>query len=158
MRKIFFLLFMALVFSGCYKDNKYVVAKPANLIPENEMADIVKEMDVVQGIVSYGRTHSILKQNAEKEYYNALFKHYGVTPEQVRQSMTYYISLGKPMADIYDKVLEKLSIDESMLYEEQYAKENDRLDSNGLYDYQFRRHWIYSVIDSAVPYSFKPIF
>ena len=159
MKKNIFLLFiMALLFSGCYKDNKYVVKKPANLIPENKLASIIKEMDVVQGIMSYNRTHSVNKPNSEPQYYDALFKHFGVTSEQVRQSMAYYISLGKPMADIYDKVLEQFSIDESLLYEEQYARENNRLDSTGVIHYQFMKHWLYTVIDSTAPYSFQPAF
>lgn len=163
MKKNIFLLFiMTLVLSGCYKNNKYVVAKPNNLIPENKLANIIKDMDIVQGIVNYNRTHrrDHKKDNEdnEKEYYQTLFKHYDVTAEQVRQSITYYISLGKPMANIYDKVLEKFSIEESMLYEEQYARDNNRLDTNGMLKYQFRKHWLFSTIDSIMPYSFKPIF
>lgn len=159
MKKNIFLLFiMALLFSGCYKDNKYVVKKPADLIPENKLASIIKEMDVIQGIMSYNRTHRVNKPDAEQQYYSALFKHFGVTAEQVRQSIAYYISLGKPMADIYDKVLEQFSIDESLLYGEQYARDNNQLDSTGVYHYQFMKHWLYTVIDSTSPYNFQPAF
>ncbi|MBE0650145.1 MAG: DUF4296 domain-containing protein [Bacteroidales bacterium] len=156
-KKFFFLFLMTLLLSGCYKDNKLKFTKPADLIPENELADIIKEMDVIQGIVSYNRTHDIKSPSAEQEYYNALFKHYGVTAEQIRQSMSYYISLGKPMADIYDKVLSQFSIEESMLYVTQNAGQIQRLDSTGILRLQFKQHWIYSR-DSTIPYSFKPIF
>jgi len=132
--------------------------KPANLIPENKMAEIIKEMDVIQGIMSYNRMHNVHKPDAEPQYYSALFKHFGVTAEQVRQSMAYYISLGKPMADIYGKVLEQFSIEESLLYEEQYAREKNHLDSTGVYYHQFMKHWLYTVIDSTAPYCFQPAY
>ncbi len=149
---------MALLFSGCYKDNKYVVKKPVDLIPENKLANIIKEMDVIKGIMSHNLTHGVHKSDAEQLYFDALFKHFDVTSEQVRQSIAYYISLGKPMADIYDKVLEQFSIDQSLLYAEQYSRDNNRLDYRGIHIYQFKKHWIFSVIDSAVPYNFKPDF
>lgn len=159
MKKTIFLLFiMALILSGCYKDNKYTVTKPANLIPENKLASIIKEMDIVQGIISYNRTHRVHDPSAEERYYAILFKHYEVTAEQVRQSMAWYISEGKPMAKIYDKVLEQFSIDESLLYEEETARQSNRIDSAGIYKLQFKQHWIYNVVDSAIPYSFKPVF
>ncbi len=148
---------MAFVLSGCYKDNKLKVTKPVNLIPENELANIIKEMDVIQGIVSYKRTHNVYNQPSEQDYYKVLFKHYEVTAEQVRQSITFYISQGKVMANIYDKVLSQFSMDESILYEEQNAKESHRMDSTGILRLQWKLHWIYSQ-DSAIPYSFKPVF
>lgn len=158
MKKNIFLLFLvAFVLSGCYKDNKLKVTKPADLIPANKLANIIKEMDVIQGIVSFNRTHNIHNSSAEQEYYSVLFKHYGVTAKQVRESMSYYISQGKVMANIYDNVLSQFSIDESLLYALQNARENHRLDSTGILRLQLKLHWIYSQ-DSAIPYSFKPIF
>lgn len=157
-KNIFLLLFMALVLSGCYKDNKLKVTKPANLIPENKLANIIKDMDVVQGIVSYTRTNSrIHDPSIEEKYYTFLFRHYGVTAEQVRNSISYYIALGKPMADIYDKVLEKFYIDESLLYQQQNTYNSPFLDSTGILRLHWSRHWIYGR-DSTVPYSFKPVF
>ncbi len=148
---------MALLLSGCYKANKLKVIKPANLIPENQLVNILRDMDLIQGIMSYNRTHGVHNPSAEQEYYTVVFKHYGVTAEQVKQSMSYYISLGKPMADIYDKVLSQFSIDENMLYKDENARQIHRLDSTGILRLQFKQHWIYSG-DSVLPYNFKPVF
>ncbi len=158
MKKNFFLLFfLALLLSGCYRNNKLKITRPPDLIPETKMVDILKDMDLIQGIISYNRTHNNHNPNAEQQYYHVVFEHYGVTAEQVRQSMGYYISLGKPMADIYDKVLSNFSIEESMLYQEQNARNLIRLDSAGIFKLQFKEHWIYSG-DSSVPFDFKPVF
>jgi len=158
MKKNIFLLFlMAFILSGCYKDNKLKVTKPADLIHENKLSNIIKEMDIIQGIVSYNRTHNAHDPSAEQEYYTVMFNHYGVTAKQVRESMSYYISQGKVMANIYDNVLSQFSIDESLLYALQNARESRRLDSTGILRLQWKLHWIYSD-DSAIPYSFKPVF
>lgn len=157
-KNIFLLLLMALVLSGCYKDNKQKVIKPPDLIPENKLANIIKDMDFVQGIVSYERTHGNRRPAAaEKKYYDYLFKHYGVTAEQVRQSISYYIALGKPMVNIYDKVLEQFYIDQTLLYERQHIVNSPYLDSTGVLRLMWTRHWINN-LDSTAPYCFKPIF
>ncbi len=104
------LLVVALLFSGCYKVNKDVVRKPANLIPKDKMADIITEMQIIEGAAVYNRTHFPGYQNGKEEtYYQFLFHHYHVTKEQVKASLDYYNSKGDEMAGIYDKVLAKLA-------------------------------------------------
>ncbi len=109
-KPVFLFLLVSLLFSSCYKINKDVVNKPANLIPKDKMADIITDMEIIEGAFVYNRTHFPGYQNGlEKSYYKVLFNHYHVTKEQVKASLNYYNSKGDEMAGIYDKVLQKLA-------------------------------------------------
>ncbi len=127
MHKTFFLfLLLAFLFSGCYKVNKDVVKKPANLIPKEKMADILTDMEIIQGAMTYNRTRYPEYVNIEKSYYQVLFQHYHVTREQVKASFNYYNSRGDEMARIYDLVLEKLAVKQSILNMKQKLLEEKR--------------------------------
>ncbi|MBN2616499.1 MAG: DUF4296 domain-containing protein [Bacteroidales bacterium] len=156
MRKSVLLLLMTvLVFSGCYQNHKLKEKKPANLIPENKMADIIRDMDIITSIVSYRRSKGQVKPT-EKEYYQAMFEHYQVTAQQVRSSMDYYYDHQEMMNRIYEKVLADLSLKQSVANLEKGMKENKFLDQNGLHNYQYQSQWLYP--DSIRAYDFKPVF
>ncbi len=117
MNKPLFLFFaLALLFSGCYKVNKDVVKKPKNLIPKEKMADLITEMEIIEGASYYNRTHFPGHQDLKKESYKILFRRFHVTRDQVKASMNYYNSRGKEMASIYDLVQEQLAEKQNKLH------------------------------------------
>ncbi len=135
MQKSFILfLFLAFIFSGCYKVNKDIVKKPATLIPKDKMTWILTDMELVEGAVVYNRTHYPEYTGIEKSYYEVLFDHYHVTKSQIKASLNYYNSQGDEMAKIYDKVLSKLSEEQSILNEEMRKEESKRFRNENNYE------------------------
>ena len=121
---ILLLVLLAFVFSGCYKVNKDIVKKPANLIPKAKMAGILTDMELIEGAAIYDQTHYPGYTDIEKSYYEVLFDHYHVTKSQIKASLNYYNSQGVEVAKIYDNVLSKLSEKQSILNEEIREKES----------------------------------
>ncbi len=129
-KPVFFFLMLALLLSGCYKVNKDVVKKPANLIPKDKMADILTDMEIVEGIAVYNKTHFPgSSESVKKAYYTDLFHRYHVTKEQVTASLNYYNSKGDEMAGIYEKVLEKLGQKQMEVNMEQQLAEEKKFPS-----------------------------
>ncbi|MBN2639842.1 MAG: DUF4296 domain-containing protein [Bacteroidales bacterium] len=156
MRKSLFLLIMfVLVFSGCYQNNKLNNKKPKNLIPENKMALILKDMNMVTTIVDYRRARGRVKPT-EEEYYQSVFQHYDVNAEQVRKSMDYYYSDEKLMVKIYDNILSYFTAMQSDLRIEKQVQEDDLINGDGLFNYNYKKQWIYR--DSIPAFNFEPVF
>ena len=127
MYKPFFLfLSLSLLFSGCYKVNKEEVKKPANLIPKEKMANLITDMEIIEGAAVYNKTHFPGYQEMKKEYYRSLFDRYHVTRKQVKASLDYYNSRGAEMAAIYDKALELLIQKQDELNREQQKAEEEK--------------------------------
>ncbi len=117
---------LILLFSGCYKVNKMEVKKPDNIIPKDKMADILTDMEIIQGAAVYSREHYPQYDEIEKRYYQALFDHYRVTESQIRANLDYYNNQGTEMADIYDKVMSKLTEKQTILTEKQKIEEGKK--------------------------------
>lgn len=127
MQKSFILfVLLALLLSGCYKVNKLEVKKPANLIPKEKMIDILTDMEIIQGAAVINRDRYLGYKDLEKSYYQVLYSHYHVTESQIRASMDYYNNQGVEMANIYDKVMSKLTEKQAILTEEQKIEEGKR--------------------------------
>jgi hypothetical protein len=123
---ILLLILLAFIFSGCYKVNKDIVKKPANLIPKDKMAGILTDMELIEGAAVYDQTRYLGYVDIEKSYYEVLFDHYHVTKSQIKASLNYYNSQGDEVAKIYDNVLSKLSEKQSILNEEIRKKESKK--------------------------------
>ena len=157
MRKtLFFLILFLFTLSGCYQNHKLKDVKPADLIPENKMANIIRDMDVISSIVAYHRARGIVRPS-EEEYYRALFDHYHVTAKQIRENMRYYNSSDDKMMRIYDRVLSDLSQMQSNVYLEKDVSENKLMDQQGIFNYLYKKQWIFYP-DSVPGYQFKPEF
>jgi hypothetical protein len=131
-KSIAFFLFLALLFSGCYKENKDIVHKPAHLIPKDQLVDILSDMEITEGIINYTRINHPEYKSVANSYYQALFHHYHITKEQLQASLNYYNSRGDEMARVYDKVLEKLEEKQAVLEIKQKRKEEENLHHHNL--------------------------
>ncbi len=132
---ILLLILLAFVFSGCYKVNKDIVKKPANLIPKDKMAEILTDMELIEAAVIYNRTHYPEYTDIEESYYDVLFDHYHVTKNQIKSSLNYYNSQGDEAAKIYDKALSILSEKQSILNEKMREEESKKFrDENNYKD------------------------
>ncbi len=147
MRKSFIsftsLALLVFLFSGCYKVNKMEVKKPDNLIPKDKMIDILTDMEIIQGAAIYSREHYPQYNGIEKSYYQTLFNHYHVTESQIRANMDYYNNQGDEMADIYDKVMSKLTEKQTLLTEKQRIEEGKKSlnkDTGDNFPFLFRKN------------------
>ncbi len=131
---ILLLVLLAFIFSGCYKVNKDIVKKPANLIPKAKMARILTDMELIEGAAIYDQTHYRGYTDIEKSYYEVLFDHYHVTKSQIKASLNYYNSQGVEVAKIYDNVLSKLSEKQSILNEEIRKEESKEFRNENNYE------------------------
>ena len=131
---ILLLILLAFTFSGCYKVNKDIVKKPANLIPKDKMAGILTDMELIEGAVVYNQTHYPGYTDIEKSYYEVLFDHYNVTKSQIKASLNYYNSQGDESAKIYDKVQSRLSEKQSILNEEMRKEESKKFRNENNYE------------------------
>ncbi|UBM62751.1 DUF4296 domain-containing protein [Candidatus Sulfidibacterium hydrothermale] len=139
-KPVIFLL-ITLLLTGCYKVNKDVVPKPANLIPKEKMADILTDMEIIEGAKVYNRGRYPGYPDRIKEYYQILFDRYGVTKDQIKASLNYYNNRGDEMASIYDRVLKNLHEKQALLNLEQEIRRNQQqvfpylFKENGLMDF-----------------------
>lgn len=117
------LVLFSVVFSSCYKENQVPSQKPADLIPRDQMVQLISDMQIVEAIVSYDRIHGRRRPDLEKSYYQLLLNHYGVTVSQIRSSLDYYSDQGDELARMYDDVLSSLSTKEAVLEAKKNQKE-----------------------------------
>jgi len=123
-RKLLVSLFTVLLLTGCYKVNKDVVPPPPHLIPKEKMAEILTDMEIIEGASVYYRGRYPEYQDLSEKYYQVLFNHYGVTKAQIKASLNYYNSRGDEMASIYDRVLKNLHEKQAILNLEMENKKN----------------------------------
>ncbi len=151
----FLFLMLLVLLSGCYKVNKDVVKKPENLIPKDKMADILTDMEIIQGVAVYNKTHYPGGYaSIEKGYYSVLFNRYHVTKEQITASLNYYNSKGDEMAAIYEKVLEKLGQKQAEVDMEQRINEDKKFSSyekGREFPYLYRENYLSNLCYNPLP-------
>jgi hypothetical protein len=82
---------------------------PENLIPENQMADILTEVHMAEARVSRLSLRSVDSSNiAYKHLESQIFKKFGVDTARYRKSYIFYSSHPADMEAIYQQVTEKL--------------------------------------------------
>ncbi len=138
-------LFILLLFSGCYKVNKDVVPKPANLIPKEKMAKILTDMEIIEGAAAFYRGRYPGYQDMTKEYYQVLFRRYGVTKDQITASLNYYNNHGNEMASIYDVVIKNLREKQAIL-----SLEKERKNHHQDFPYLFKENGLMNLCYNPV--------
>ena len=125
--RILFILLLPLLFS-CYHENQPSVEVPHHLLSEEEMVDVITDVQLADGAITYRRTRRIEQKEFRKSVYEQIFENYGITAKILNESMSYYNNSPKQMELIYDKVLAKLSRIEGEIKEE--ANNEDTLTGN----------------------------
>ncbi len=83
--------------------------RPDNLIPDDQMADILTEVHLAEARVSRFSLRSIDSSNiAYKHLESQIFKKFGVDTATYRKSYIFYSSHPADMEAIYQRVTEKL--------------------------------------------------
>ena len=102
MKKILFLLLVSVAFASCKKNT---VAKPAKLIEQGVMVDIIYDLTILEA-VKYENAASLEANNIiPKEY---IYKKYSIDSLQFAQNNQYYASDIENYKKIYDQVKQKM--------------------------------------------------
>jgi predicted ribosome quality control (RQC) complex YloA/Tae2 family protein len=112
-----------MLFVNCTSNT--IVKKPDNLIPKNEMVDILTDMFIANG----GEHIKNIHQKRNVNYFPLIFEKYQIDSTQFKESNFYYIS----KIDDYDEILKKVEARLEKLKEENELtlKNLDSLKKNG---------------------------
>ncbi len=106
--RLLFGLLLPLLFS-CYHENKPTAVPPEKLLSEQEMIDILTDVQLIEGALTYRRTHRIEQKDFREHAYDQVFTKYGITAHILNENLNYYSTNPGNMEMIYEKVLAKLS-------------------------------------------------
>ncbi len=87
------------------------------------MVKVITDMQLIEAIVSYERTHGREYPDLEKDYYRVLFDQYSLSPSQIKSSLDYYTTKKELMSGIYDDALSILSKKEAVLERKKQLRE-----------------------------------
>ena len=110
MRKFIFILCIGLI--ACTSNT--IIKKPDNLIPKDQMVDLLTDMLLSAG----GQSVKNLELQRRINYFPIVFEKYNIDSTQFKESNYYYTS----RIDDYDEILEKVEIRLKSL-KEKYEKE-----------------------------------
>jgi len=127
--KILFPVFLLSVLTSCYHEVKEKVAIPERLLSEDSLIDVLTEVQLADGAVTYKRISHKKAENEKEKYYAYIYKKYHLTPELLKQNVDYYNSNPDKMIAIYDKVLARLSQLEAKINLEVKIEEKAKQDS-----------------------------
>lgn len=118
MNKFLSIFFLSLFLINCTSNT--IVKKPDNLIPKNEMVDLLTEMFLANGATNIKNIHGKRKVN----YFSVIYDKYQIDSTRFKESNFYYIS----KIDDYDEILKKVEAKLQVLREENEF-EREKLDS-----------------------------
>ncbi|HEY9114224.1 MAG TPA: DUF4296 domain-containing protein [Bacteroidales bacterium] len=110
MFKKYFLLLIVVVSSfSCYHENQETITVPENLLTKDQMVDILTDIQLSEGILTYRRIERLPVNNYGESLYNKVIEEHQLTREQLQQNIDYYNGNPKLMEKIYDEVLGRLN-------------------------------------------------
>ncbi|MDO9595199.1 MAG: DUF4296 domain-containing protein [Lutibacter sp.] len=100
MKKISFIFLLSVFFMACTSNT--IIKKPDNLIPKNQMEDLITDMLIAAG------AENIKNINLERNvnYFPLIFEKYGIDSTRFKESNYYYTS----QIDDYEKILRKVDV------------------------------------------------
>ncbi|MDH3322967.1 MAG: DUF4296 domain-containing protein [Flavobacteriaceae bacterium] len=110
------LLVLTVLFLSC--ESKVAYEKPENLIPKDQMIDLLYDMHLANG------TSGIKNKDSKKDenYMSVVFEKYQIDSTRFLESNTYYVANIKQYEDIFEVVESRLNT-----LKESYEKERDSL-------------------------------
>ncbi len=108
---IIFILFISLTLQpGCTEKVRVKAIPPVNLIPRDEMVDVIVDMHLYDAIIWKEQKTKLKKIQVEKLFlYESILEKYHITKEQFESSMGFYQSDLEVLDEIYADVITKLS-------------------------------------------------
>ena len=102
--------FLLLFFLGCTQKIETVATPPENLIPQDQMVDIVVDLLIFDAILVEKQRSNSKDIDSTKYYlHNSIMEKYNITREGFESSFDYYANNLKVMDGIYADAITKLS-------------------------------------------------
>lgn len=118
MNKFFYIIFLSLFLINCTSNT--IVKKPDNLIPKDQMVDLLTDMFLANG----GTNIKNIQGKRKANYFSLVYDKYQIDSTRFKESNFYYIS----KIDDYDEILKKVDVRLQNLREENET-ERAKLDS-----------------------------
>ena len=87
MKKLLFLLVVLCVLGSCDSEKKQ---SPEVLLSEEQMVDVMTDVQIMEGIISYKRNSNQKTAYLKTIGYDTLFSHYGITDSIFEENIKYY--------------------------------------------------------------------
>lgn len=85
--KIFLILLFVSFFLSCRNEKK---PAPSVLLSEPQMVDVMTDVQIMEGIISYKRNSNQKTAYIKNIGYDTLFAHYGITDSIFKENLKYY--------------------------------------------------------------------
>lgn len=73
------------------------------------MVGLMTDVQIAEGALTYSRVKYRTVKELKEPYYNQIFLHYSISPQDFIDNLNYYNSIPEVMEGIVDKVLENLN-------------------------------------------------
>lgn len=102
MHKFFYITFLSLLLINCTSNT--IIKKPNNLIPKDQMVDVLTDMFLASGAENIKN----LRLERKANYFPLVFEKYHIDSTQFKESNFYYVSRIDDYEEILKKVEERL--------------------------------------------------
>ncbi len=108
--KYFPLIILVIFLSSCKnKNNEDLTFVPDNIIPMEQMVDILTDFQLVEASLNIKRKNSQNYKDYVNFYYDFIFEKYDITPDKFKESLDYYENHLKQFEKVYEEVIAKLN-------------------------------------------------
>lgn len=121
--KYLLFFFIVQVFIACNEENNSEV--PSNIVSEETFINLLKDIHIAESAVEKMRlenVESIIKH--KKTFFENVIHNYGLTEKDFNDNYDFYSKDASYFSEIYEKVLESLSIEQALTEEKNNELKN----------------------------------
>jgi len=118
MNRILLISIFVLLITSCTSNT--IVKKPENLIPKDQMVELITEMMIASG----GENIRNLQGNRNENYFPLIYEKYHIDSNRFKNSNTYYTSRIDDYEEILNKVQERLDVMRKKYEEERFRNDS----------------------------------
>ncbi|MFN3445230.1 MAG: DUF4296 domain-containing protein [Bacteroidia bacterium] len=113
MQKYLFVAICAVMFCACSNPNQNQL--PANVLTQQQMEAVLYDMHLAEGLLTTEPKGGDTTARRALGMYEQIYKKHNITPEQFKASYQYYTNNPVVFDSVYNKIIERLSVQESIL-------------------------------------------
>lgn len=113
MQKYLFIAICVLLFFACAVPDKNAI--PEGVLKPEQMELVLYDMHLAEGVVATVPSGADSNARRALGYYQIIYKKHQVTEEQFKQSFQFYVQHPVLLDSVYGRVIERLSVQESII-------------------------------------------
>ncbi len=106
-------IYFTILFSAC-SEKKATIPLPNNVIAKDTFTLLLKDIYLIEGLF-YQNTLATYSIDSASMYYSSVLQKYNVNQEKFKTSLLFYQENQPEILDIYEQILESLSIEEEKI-------------------------------------------